>query len=91
MARGSHQPLAGQTVVITGAGSGIGRALAERLSDHGCAVAAADANAEALEQTATSLNGPHLAQELDVRDRQGQLAFAARVREWAAGGDRSRV
>lgn len=77
------QPLAGQTVVVTGAASGIGRALAQRLSAHGCATAIVDANAEALEETATSLGGPVLSQELDVRDRQGQFAFAARVKEWA--------
>jgi NAD(P)-dependent dehydrogenase (short-subunit alcohol dehydrogenase family) len=82
MARGTRRPLAGQTVVITGAGSGIGRALARRLSAHGCPVAIVDANAEALEQTTSSLAGPVLSQRLDVRDRQGQLAFAARVREW---------
>jgi NADP-dependent 3-hydroxy acid dehydrogenase YdfG len=45
-------------------------------------VAIVDANGEALEQTATALGGPVLTQELDVRDRQGQFAFAARVREW---------
>lgn len=82
MGRASHPPLAGQTVVITGAASGIGRALAQRLSAHGCPVAIVDANAEALEQTADSLGGPVLSQQLDVRDRQGQFAFAARVREW---------
>jgi NAD(P)-dependent dehydrogenase (short-subunit alcohol dehydrogenase family) len=83
MARAQSRPLAGQAVVITGAGSGIGRALAQRLSAHGCPVAIVDANAEALEQTANSLGGPVLSQQLDVRDRQGQLAFAARVREWS--------
>ncbi len=83
MARAPRRPLAGQTVVITGAGSGIGRALAQRLSDHGSPVAIVDANPEGLELAASSLNGPVLAQKLDVRDRQGQLAFAARVREWA--------
>jgi NADP-dependent 3-hydroxy acid dehydrogenase YdfG len=69
--------------VITGAGSGIGRALAQRLSEHGCSVAIVDADPEALEQTSASLGEPVLAQKLDVRDRQGQLAFAARVRGWA--------
>jgi NADP-dependent 3-hydroxy acid dehydrogenase YdfG len=83
MARAPDRPLAGQTVVITGAGSGIGRALAQRLSDHGSPVAIVDSNAEALEIAASCLSGPVLAQELDVRDRHGQLAFAARVREWA--------
>ena len=83
MARSPNLPLAGQTVVITGAGSGIGRALAQRLSAHGCPTAIVDANADGLEQTAAGLGGPILAQQLDVRDRQGQLAFAAQVRDWA--------
>jgi|SRR5579884_813124 len=83
MARKRPAPLAGSTVVITGAGSGIGRALAQRLSAYGCPVAAADANAETLAETETLLDGPVLARRLDVRDRQGQLAFAAEVAEWA--------
>lgn len=77
------QPLAGQTVVITGAASGIGRALAQRLSAHGCPTAIVDANAEALDETASGLGGPVLSEQLDVRDRQGQFAFAARVKQWA--------
>src|SRR5579862_4865273 len=76
-------PLAGTTVVITGAGSGIGRALAQRLSAFGCPVAAVDANPETLAETEALLDGPALVRTLDVRDRQGQLAFAAQVQEWA--------
>ena len=76
-------PLAGRTAVITGAGSGIGRGLAQRLSAHGCPVAILDANAETLAATATLLDGPKLVRTLDVRDRGGQLAFAADVREWS--------
>jgi NADP-dependent 3-hydroxy acid dehydrogenase YdfG len=79
----AHRPLAGQTVVITGAASGIGRALAQRLSGLGSPVAIVDQNREGLEETEDSLGGTVLAQQLDVRDRQGQLAFAARVKEWA--------
>ncbi|HLM85672.1 MAG TPA: SDR family NAD(P)-dependent oxidoreductase [Solirubrobacteraceae bacterium] len=77
------RPLAGQTAVITGAGSGIGRALAIRLSAHGCPVAIVDAGAETLEETAAMLSGPALTRQLDVRDRQGQFAFAADVAAWA--------
>lgn len=77
------RPLAGQTAVITGAGSGMGRALAQRLSRHGCPVAIFDADEETLRETEASLDGPVLARTLDVRDRQGQLAFAAEVREWS--------
>jgi NADP-dependent 3-hydroxy acid dehydrogenase YdfG len=43
-----------------------------------------DANGVALKQTAGTLGGPVLSQQLDVRDRQGQFAFAARVREWTS-------
>jgi NADP-dependent 3-hydroxy acid dehydrogenase YdfG len=83
MARRPLRPLAGQTAVITGAASGIGRALARRLSAHGSPVAIVDQNAGGLEETASSLTGPVLVEPLDVRDRQAQLAFAARVKEWA--------
>jgi NAD(P)-dependent dehydrogenase (short-subunit alcohol dehydrogenase family) len=76
-------PLAASTIVITGAGSGIGRALARRLSAYGCAVALADANAQTLSETASLLDAPSLGRTLDVRDRQGQLAFAADVADWA--------
>ena len=77
------KPLAGQTAVITGAGSGMGRALAQRLSGLGSPVAIFDANEDTLRETEASLSGPVLARVMDVRDRQGQLAFAAEVRDWA--------
>jgi NAD(P)-dependent dehydrogenase (short-subunit alcohol dehydrogenase family) len=81
--RAQPPPLAGRTAVITGAGSGIGRALATRLSDHGCPVAIVDTDMLTLEETAAALPGTVLVRKLDVRDRQGQLAFAAEVAEWA--------
>jgi NAD(P)-dependent dehydrogenase (short-subunit alcohol dehydrogenase family) len=81
--RATITPLAGRTAVITGAASGIGRALAVRLSRHGCPVAIADADERGLEETEGLLEGPSLPRPLDVRDRQGLLAFAAEVREWA--------
>lgn len=75
--------LSGRTAVITGAGSGIGRALAHRLAAHGCPVALCDWDEEGVRVTAEAISGPVFTQKLDVRDRQGQLAFAAAVREWA--------
>jgi NAD(P)-dependent dehydrogenase (short-subunit alcohol dehydrogenase family) len=83
VARRQPTPLAGSTVVITGAGSGMGRALAQRLSAAGCPVAAVDVGAEALAGTEALLTGPSLIRTLDVRDRQGLLALAAEVTEWA--------
>jgi NADP-dependent 3-hydroxy acid dehydrogenase YdfG len=73
----------GRTAVITGAGSGIGQAVARRLAAHGCPVVLADWNEDGLEETAASISGPVLSRKLDVRDRQGQMAFAAEVAEWA--------
>jgi NADP-dependent 3-hydroxy acid dehydrogenase YdfG len=74
--------IAGAPVVITGAASGIGRALAERLSRAGSPVAIADIDAAGLKETARSLDGPVLVRELDVRDAADQRRFAAEVREW---------
>jgi NADP-dependent 3-hydroxy acid dehydrogenase YdfG len=75
--------VAGRTAVVTGAGSGIGRALALRLADHGCPVALVDWDEEGLAETVASIDGPVLSRRLDVRDRQGQLSWAAEVREWS--------
>jgi NADP-dependent 3-hydroxy acid dehydrogenase YdfG len=77
------RPLAGQTVVVTGAASGIGRALARRLSAHGSPVAMVDIDRDGLEAAAAGLGTPVLIERIDVRDRGAQLAFAARVAEWA--------
>lgn len=76
-------PLAGRTAVITGAGSGIGRALALRLAAHGCPLALADWDEDGLRETADRVDGPALARRVDVRDRQRVLAFAAEVAAWA--------
>ena len=83
MSRRAVTPLAGRTAVITGAASGLGRALAIRLAQHGCPVAIADQDASGLDDTAASITAPVLARQLDVSDRQGQLAFAASVANWA--------
>jgi NADP-dependent 3-hydroxy acid dehydrogenase YdfG len=80
---GGATRLDGRTAVITGAASGIGRALAQRLAAHGSPVAICDWNEEGLEETAASISGPVFARKLDVSDRQAQLQFAAAVQEWA--------
>ncbi len=76
-------PVDGRTAYVSGAGSGIGRAVAQRLSAHGCPVAIVDWNSDGLAETADTLQGPVLTRQLDVRDRHAQLAFAAEVAEWA--------
>lgn len=76
-------PIAGKTAVITGGASGIGRALAQRLSAHGSPVAIVDKDADGLQETAAGLRTPVLAERVDVSNRGAQLAFAAQVADWA--------
>ena len=81
MAR-NRRLITGRPVLITGAASGIGRSLAQRLSRSGSPVAIADIDEAGLKVTAKSLPGPVLMRVLDVRDAGDQHRFAAEVREW---------
>ena len=71
--------LQGKVVVVTGAGSGIGRALAQQLATKGCRLALSDINAATLAETAALLPQAVLTQALDVADRTAVYAFAERV------------
>jgi NADP-dependent 3-hydroxy acid dehydrogenase YdfG len=74
--------ISGRPVMITGAASGIGRSLAQRLSRQGSPVAIADVDETGLKKTAASLPGPVLTRVLDVRDAADQRLFADEVRAW---------
>lgn len=60
--------LDGKVALVTGAGSGIGRAYAHALSEAGAAVACADVDHNAAEETATSLDSDAFAVEADVSE-----------------------
>jgi NAD(P)-dependent dehydrogenase (short-subunit alcohol dehydrogenase family) len=57
MSRSAANVISGRTVVITGAASGIGQALAQRLSAHGCPVAIADVDERGLKETEATTAG----------------------------------
>jgi 3-oxoacyl-[acyl-carrier protein] reductase len=58
----------GKTAFVTGAGRGIGRAIAERLVREGATVAVADCHARAAERTAAELGASASAVVVDVTD-----------------------
>jgi NAD(P)-dependent dehydrogenase (short-subunit alcohol dehydrogenase family) len=61
--------LDGKVALITGAGSGIGRAYAEAMSEAGAAVTCADTDASAAEEIAGSLRGRAITIPTDVADK----------------------
>ncbi|HYL64516.1 MAG TPA: SDR family NAD(P)-dependent oxidoreductase [Candidatus Methylomirabilis sp.] len=67
--------------VVTGAGSGIGRALAQQLSAAGSALAIADINEKALDETAAALKGKAAASKhvLDISNEEAVRDLAADV------------
>lgn len=75
---------AGKVALVTGGGSGIGRATAERLAGEGAAVVVFDRRKEAAEETAGLIRaggGRAEAFEGDVRDREACQAAVARGEE----------
>ena len=73
-----------KVAIVTGAGSGIGLAIATRLADDGAAVAVFDRNAEAGNEAAAKIaaaGGTSLAATVDVGEQDQIAAGVAEVRE----------
>lgn len=71
-----------KTAVVTGAGSGVGQAMALKLAAHGWRVALVGRRPEALEETArraSSQAGQFLVCPCDIRQQEAVNAMAARV------------
>jgi len=75
---------AGKVAVVTGAGSGIGRALAVELARSGASLAISDVDMQALADTEVqlkSIGAPVKADYLDVSDNQAFIAYAEAVND----------
>lgn len=68
-----------RTAVVTGAGSGLGRAIAAELAGRGYRVHATDVDAESAARTASELDGGAEGSALDVRDEAACRALADAV------------
>jgi rhamnulose-1-phosphate aldolase/alcohol dehydrogenase len=79
--------LAGRVAFVTGAGSGIGKAIAHRLASEGACVVVADIDANSAESVAHDLGGPDIAISVaaDVTDEE-QIKSAFRQAVLAFGG-----
>lgn len=79
-----------KVALVTGAGQGIGRAIALRLAKDGFAVAVTDYNATTAEQVAAEINGAGgkaLALQLNVASREQVFAAVEQTREKLGGFD----
>lgn len=74
----SSNPVAGKVVAVTGAGSGIGRALALELRRRGARVSGCDVDEVGLTETAAQVGDMHTA-VVDVGDRDAVFGYAADV------------
>ncbi len=73
--------LDGKVAIVTGAGRGIGRGIAEKLAAEGAKVVAADVNEQTARETAQALGGEAIGLRADVTSRESVVAMVSAVVE----------
>jgi NAD(P)-dependent dehydrogenase (short-subunit alcohol dehydrogenase family) len=73
----THPDLAGKAAIVTGAGAGIGLAIAERLAAEGCSVLCADIDGDAAEAAAAKIGAGAVGHRVDVSDEPQVIAMVA--------------
>lgn len=79
--------LEGKRIIVTGAGSGIGQAIAIRISNEGAHVALADVDQNAAEEVASELPGKTLVQRTDAAQAEEVESLVSHVVEVWGGLD----
>src|SRR3989337_892711 len=75
--------LEGKRAIVTGAGAGIGQAIALRMSEEGARVVISDVDEESAKEAASKLEGDSLVQKTDVTKEDEVEALVQRVvEEW---------
>lgn len=81
----THPDLAGKAAIVTGAGAGIGLAIAARLAEEGCKVLCADIDGSAAGAAASKIGGGAVGHTVDVSD-EGQVVGMVEACAAAFGG-----
>jgi NAD(P)-dependent dehydrogenase (short-subunit alcohol dehydrogenase family) len=71
--------LDGKTAIVTGAASGLGRAIALGLASRGAAIVCGDLNEEGAESVADSIDGEAIGEHVDVTERESLMNLRERV------------
>lgn len=84
----AHPDLAGKAAIVTGAGAGIGLAIAQRLADEGARVLCADIDGDSAQAAATKIGGGAVAHRADVADEDQVVAMVGACVESFGGVDK---
>ena len=84
----THPDLAGKAAIVTGAGAGIGLAIARRLAAEGAKVLCADINGDSADAAAAEIGGGALGHAVDVSDEQQVIAMVGACVDAFGGVDK---